>query len=324
MPSWKRALVATAVPALALAGCGESGTASGGEGAQTALDCDTIEVIVPYSPGGGSDQQVRRLQPALEEALGTSLNITYREGGDGAVGWNAMNDAQPDGCTVGNVVAPNIVLLSEQSGGNAGFDYTDFEYAGWTEYSPNMLLVAEDSKYRTIEDFVQAAKANPGELNVNGVGATGELLFTEMVSATGLDLNYVPVSGGVGDMIPQVAGGHVDAAITGASGLEGDQLRPLALSAPSDKFGDVPSFEKAGYPGVKLVTSWGLILPPETPKDAVAAWNEAIKKALADEEVKQAYADSEFTVLRHSLKDAQTYLEEQAQATKETMETLEE
>ncbi|MPZ52616.1 MAG: hypothetical protein GEU79_07770, partial [Acidimicrobiia bacterium] len=103
------------------------------------LECDVVQVIVPYSPGGGSDQQVRRLQTALEDALGVRLQITYQEGGDGSVGWNALAQAAPDGCTISNVVAPNIMNLSLTASEDIGFTAEDFEYLGWTEYSPNII-----------------------------------------------------------------------------------------------------------------------------------------------------------------------------------------
>lgn len=304
---------------LALAGCGggdKSDSASGDTAAAgDSLDCHAITVIVPYSPGGGSDQQVRRLQSAIEDNIGTKLNITYQTGGDGSVGWNALANAKPDGCTIANVVAPNIMTLSQESGEDIGFEAGDFEYIAWTEYSPNMILVGKNTKYKTINEFVDAAKAKPGKVAVNGVGATGRLLLNEVESATGAKFNYVPVSGGVGDMIPQVAGGHVDAAITGSSGLQGGQLHPLALSAESDKFGDVPTFKEAGYPGVKLVTTWGFILPPKTPDNIVKTWNTAVQNALDDPKVKQAYAKEKFTVLHQTPAEARQYFEEQAKAT---------
>lgn len=329
MRNWRKFHSLAAVPALALAlaACGGNDGNSGssatgaatGAAAATKLDCRTITVIVPYSPGGGSDQQVRRLQKALEANLDLKLNITYQTGGDGSVGWNALANAAPDGCTVANVVAPNIMNLSLQSSKEIGFKAEDMVYVGWTEYSPNMVLVGKNSKFKTINEFVDAAKANPGKVTMNGVGVTGQLLATEMMAATGIKVSYVPVSGGVGDMIPQVAGGHVDAAITGSSGLQGGQLHPLALSAPSDRFGDIPTLDEAGYPGAKLVTSWGFILPPKTPDDIAKIWNAAIEKALDDPKVKEAYAKAKFTVLRQDLAAARTYFEEQLGATKKAL-----
>jgi ABC-type oligopeptide transport system substrate-binding subunit len=76
-----------------------------------ALDCRFIDIIVPYAPGGGSDQQTRRLQAALEDVLGLRINVVNRTGGDGSVGWTALKESAPNGCTISNVVLPNIANL---------------------------------------------------------------------------------------------------------------------------------------------------------------------------------------------------------------------
>jgi tripartite-type tricarboxylate transporter receptor subunit TctC len=292
-----------------------------GDAAAASLDCRAIDVIVPYAAGGGSDQQVRRLQPALEATTGSRLNITYQEGGDGSVGWNALANAEPDGCTIANVVTPNISNLSLTAGEEVGFKAEDFEYIAFTEYSPNIIGVANDSEFKTIEDFVQAAKADPGSLTIAGVGSNGEVLVDEVIRATGIEVTYVPVSAGVGDIIPQVAGGHIDAAISGFSLLDGDQVRPIALSGtePHEDFPDVPTFEEGGYPGVDLVTSWGLILPPETPQEIVETWNAAVQETLQDETVKKAYAETSFIVLEQDAAEARSYFEEQHEITREAL-----
>ncbi|HSK97628.1 MAG TPA: tripartite tricarboxylate transporter substrate binding protein [Euzebyales bacterium] len=294
----------------------------GDDAAAAGLDCRAIDVIVPYAPGGGSDQQVRRLQAALEDATGSRLNITYQEGGDGSVGWNALANAEPDGCTMANVVLPNISNLSLTAGEDVGFNAEDFEYIAFTEFSPNIIGVAQDSEYETLDDFVEAAQASPGELTISGVGSNGELLANEVLIATDIEVSYVPVSGGVGEIIPQVAGGHIDAAISGFSLLDGDQIRPLALSGtePVEDFPDVPTFEEAGYPGVELVTSWGFILPPETPAEIVETWNAAVQEALQAPEVQDAYAETSFIVLEQDVEEARSYFEDQHQITQGALE----
>ncbi|WP_158542873.1 tripartite tricarboxylate transporter substrate binding protein [Phytoactinopolyspora halophila] len=312
-----------AFPALLLAGCNSGNEAQSADGdGETGIDCPAVEVIVPYSPGGGSDQQVRRLQQALEDALDTQFNINYQTGGDGSVGWNALAGAEPDGCTIANVVAPNIINLSLTAGDDVGFAAEDFEYIGWTEYSPNIIAVGHDSRFETIEDFVSEAEANPGNVTISGVGSNGELLVSEINQAIGIDLSFVPVSGGVGDIIPQVAGGHIDAAYSGFSLLDGDQLTPLALSAPSDEFPDVPTFEEAGYPGVNLVTSWGFILPPDTPSEIVEAWNAGLQEAMATDDVQAAYEETGFTVLEQDVDEAREYFQEQYDATEAALEAM--
>ena len=78
-----------------------------------------ITFIVPYSPGGGSDQQARRLQPGLEEALGVDVRIVYKTGGGGAVGFNELWRSKADGYTISNVVVPNVVISAK--GKDVGF-----------------------------------------------------------------------------------------------------------------------------------------------------------------------------------------------------------
>lgn len=311
---------ALAFVALVITGCGSQGDDAGSGDQAAGLDCPSVEVIVPYAPRGGSDQQVRRLQPGIEDELGVRLNISYREGGDGSVGWNALAQAEPDGCTIANVVAPNISVLT-LTGQNVGFQGADFEYIAWTEYSPNIIGVSVDSEYEAFEDFVTAAEENPGEITLAGVGAVGEVLANQVMEATGLDLSYIPVTGGVGDIIPQVAGGHIDAALSGFSLLDGDQLRPIVLSGnePHEDFPDVPTFEEAGYPGVTLVTSWGLILPPETPQEIVEEWNAAVQSALETEDVQAAYGETPLLVLEQNATEARAYFEEQDETVKKVL-----
>jgi tripartite-type tricarboxylate transporter receptor subunit TctC len=154
---------------------------------------------------------------------------------------------------------------------------------------------------------------------IYGIGRTRS---QEILKATGIEVSYVPVSGGVGDIIPQVAGGHIDAAISGFSLLDGDQLRPLALSGtePHEDFPDVPTFEEAGYPDVELVTSWGLLLPPETPQEIVDTWNAAVQDAMADEGVQEAYAETPFIVLEQDAAAARSYFEEQHEIAQAALE----
>lgn len=292
------------------AGCagvgGQTSEASGG------VDCPVVEFIVPYEPGGGSDRQVRRLQPHLEKSLDTRINITYQPGGDGAAGWQSLDAAEPDGCTVANVVAPNIILLSES--GDVGFEYDKFEYVAWTEWTPNVLTVSAKSRYETVEDFVEAAKADPRGLTVAGVGEIGKLLTQQVEAATGIKVSYVPVTGGVGDIVPQIQGGHVDAGMIGLAHVVegGGSLRGLASSGSeaSPALPDVPTFSSRGFEGVTLPTSWGVIAPPGTPDDVMQDWNDAIGKAMSSEKTLTELKKSGLTPLQQSPSEAQAYLDD--------------
>jgi tripartite-type tricarboxylate transporter receptor subunit TctC len=298
-------------------GGGRGAAATGG------LDCRSIDFIVPYAPGGGSDRQVRRMQPHLEESLGAQINVAYMEGGDGAIGWQALTSKRPDGCAVSNVVAPNIMLLST-SGQNVGFTAEDFAYVAWTETTPNVLAVAADSPYRSVDDFVQAAKAAPGSLTVAGVGEVGALLAAEVENSTGAAMSYVPVSGGVGEIVPALLGGHVDAAVIGAAHVAESDGSMRALAMTGDKrvpsLPDVPTYEEAGYGPATLGQSWGIIAPPGTPAEVVETWNGAVRDAIATEE--SAITEAGLIPLRQSPQEARSYMEQMYESLKKAQETV--
>jgi tripartite-type tricarboxylate transporter receptor subunit TctC len=299
--------------------------ADGGQQAAAELDCRAIDFIVPYSPGGGSDRQVRRLQPYLEEALGTSINVTYQTGGDGSVGWLALSNAAADGCTVGNVVLPNIVLLSV-TGEDVGFSWEDFQYIAWTETSGVLLTVPAESEFQTVDDFVAAAEGDPGGITVAGSGQTGELLNAQMTDATGIEVAYVPVGGGVGDIVPQLLGGQVDAGMLSSAAVadQADALRPLAISGSEtlSAFPDTPTFEEAGYEGVDLTYAWGVAAPPGTPEPIVQAWNDVVLAALENAELRDEIQAAGLEPLQQTPQEANEFIQAQAQAVDDALASV--
>lgn len=326
-----RYLVLPAVLSLALAACGgddadtdteasaEENGAEEAEGAEegeadeaeaAGLDCDSIEFMVPYSPGGGSDRQVRRLEGALAEYLETEINIVYREGANGAVAWQALHGSDPDGCTVSNVVYPNIVLASMEDNEET-FAADDFTHLGQTETAPQTIAVPMDSEFETIEDFLAAAEENPGELTVGGTGRNGEVFSEQIAEATGIDLSYVPMEGGVGDTIPLLVGGHVDVAMFSSSHIESnsDSIRALVIAgdepATSPNLEGVPTFEgDLGYEGVDMATSWGVLGPPDMPEEIAQIWNDAIHHATDNDEMRETLIDNGLTPLYTDLDEA--------------------
>jgi len=235
-----------------------------------------ITFIVPYSPGGGSDQQARRLQPGLQKALGVNIRIVYKTGGGGAIGFSELNRSKPDGYTISNVVVPNIIVTAK--GKNVGYKPGDFAYIGMTAQAVGALMVPKNSKFKNLKEFVAYAKTNPGKLTVAGVGNTGEVQTAQLAKLLGIKVSYVPVSGGVGKMIPMLVGNHVDAGVTSSSHAvkHKTELNTLVIA------GDKPSESLPGVPneaGWKMATTWGVMAPPGTPADVIAKLNAALNKA---------------------------------------------
>lgn len=253
---------------MAIAACGSAS-------AQSFPEHD-ITFIVPYAPGGGSDQQARRLQPGLEEALGVGIRIVYKDGGGGAIGFNELYRSKPDGYTISNVVVPNIIVTAE--GEDVGYKPEEFSYIGMTEQAVGALMVPKASEFKTLEDFVAYGKANPGKLTIAGVGSTGETHTAKLMEILGIEISYVPVSGGVGKMIPMLAGSHVSAGITSSSHAvnHSSTVNTLVIAgnSPSESLPGVPN-----EPDWKYTTTWGVMAPPGTPEDIVAKLNDALNKA---------------------------------------------
>lgn len=288
-------LAAVAALFMAVAACGSAGAGSFPE--------RDITFIVPYAPGGGSDQQARRLQPGLEKALGVTIRIVYKDGGGGAVGFNELYRSKPDGYTISNVVVPNIIVTAK--GKDVGYKPEEFAYIGMTEQAVGSLMVPKNSKFKTLKDFVDYAKANPGKVTVAGVGSTGEENTANLTKLLGIEISYVPVSGGVGKMIPMLAGNHVDAGVTSSSHAikHAETVNTLLIA------GDSPSesLNAPNEPGWTYTTTWGVMAPPGTPADIVAKLNDALNKAAVP--VKEMLVKNGLTPMRQTPEQAKKFIE---------------
>ena len=264
-----------------------------------------ITFIVPYSPGGGSDQQARRLQPGLEKALGVKIRIVYKTGGGGAIGFNALWQSKNDGYTISNVVVPNIVISAK--GKDVGFKPGKFAYVGMTAQAVGALMVPKGSKYQTIKAFVSAAKANPGKLTVAGVGSTGAANFGALAKILGIKTAYVPVSGGVGKMMPMLQGKHVDAGMTASSHAVKHRatVDTIVVAGPK-RVGALPSIPNE--PRWNYMTTWGVMAPPGTPADRVAVLNAALNKATAAPSVRDMVTKNGLVQLKQTPAEAKAFV----------------
>lgn len=301
---------------MAIAACGSASAASFPE--------HDITFIVPYSPGGGSDQQARRLQAGLEKELGVNLRIVYKTGGGGAVGFLELHSSKPDGYTIANVVVPNIIVTAK--GDDVGYKPEDFSYIGMTDQAVGALVVPKDSKFKTLKDLVAYAKENPGKLTIAGTGSTGHGNFAEIVHALGIEATYVPVSGGVGKAVPMLQGGHVDAAVFASShaAKHAGTITALGIagSDPSPALPDVPTFASLGYEGFNMATTWGIMAPPGTPADVVKVLNAALQKAVSDPKVKDAQVKNGLTPMSQTPEEAKEFVADAAVKVKRTEELL--
>lgn len=245
-----------------------------------------LNYLICFNPGGESDITARIQEHPLKQFYKDGVVISYKTGGGGSVCWSELaNGSAPDGYTLAGHNLPHIVLQPLQRG-NAGYNTLDLKNVYIFESTPNILLVRNDSPYKTLKDFIAAAKAKPGAITVGGSGSgsaneTGVLLLNK---AAGIKTTYVPFTG-TGAAVPALLGGHTSA-LMGYSPMAVQykgQFRPLAIMADQrmEVLPDVATFKELGFDLVEGAYR-GVAAPPKTP-DAVVKKAAAIFEAVMKE-----------------------------------------
>jgi tripartite-type tricarboxylate transporter receptor subunit TctC len=231
----------------------------------------SISYLVVWDPGGQSDRTARLQQPLLEKMLGQKIVIDYKVGGGGAVGWSQFVRSRPDGYSIAGTNLPTIVtqpILQE-----VGYKTNQFLPVCDFQYTPLVLAVKKDSPYKTLKDFLAAAKADPGKRSIGGVALWSITHITAMnlMKDAGIQVQFVPHTGSA-SLVSNILGGHVDAGIIYTDDMVRlkDEIRVLAV-ATKEKFpgrDDVPTFKELGF-DYDAGVSRGVALPAGTPDYAV-------------------------------------------------------
>ena len=256
-----------------------------------------VNYLIPFNPGGESDIFARAQQPLLEKFLGQSVLISYKTGGGGSVGWNDLIRAKPDGYYTAGFNLPHIILQPLQRK-TSGYQTKEIEPVMIFMNTPNILAVPMNSPYKTLKEFVEAAKAKPGAITLGGSGSStaNHLGVVRLNKLAGIKISYVPFTG-TGDAMPAFLGGHVTGLMTYttmATQYKND-MRVLAV-ATEKRFAalpDVPTFKEQGYDLVEGAYR-GLAVPPKTPKEIVKILYDACAKTNADPEFAKKMADMGF------------------------------
>ncbi len=249
-----------------------------------------ITYNICFNPGGESDITARFQEGALKKILGQDIAINYKIGGGGALCWAELVQTKPDGYTIAGHNLPHIALQPLEMG-NAGYKTLDLKNIFIFESTPNLLLVRNDSPYKTLKEFVEAAKKSPGAFTVGGSGTSSanDLGTTMLNKAADIQLTYVPF-GGTGSAVPALLGSHVTALMsysTMAIQYAG-KFRALAVASETrlDVLPDVPTFKELGYDIVEGAYR-GVAAPPGTPDDVIKILANAFETVHKDPEVRK-------------------------------------
>jgi tripartite-type tricarboxylate transporter receptor subunit TctC len=232
-----------------------------------------ITYIISFNPGGESDVTARFQEPHLEEILGVDVIVTHRPGGGGAVAWSEFQrTAEPDGHTIIGINIPHIVAQPIQRA-DAGYETFDWEIITWFHFTPNALIVRNDSPFETLEDLIEYARENPQVVTIGGSGtfSANHLEMLRLENAADIDLTYIPFTG-TGPLPAAVLGGHVSALMNYTMlGVQmSEEVRVLAVAAEERvaTLPDAPTFRELGYDIVGGAYR-GVAAPQGTPPEIV-------------------------------------------------------
>jgi len=252
-----------------------------------------VHVIVPFAPGGAFDVLARVVAAHLEQQWHQPVLIETKPGAGSVVGTTFAARASADGYTL--VLVANSLVINAKLRPTLPYDaIKGFEPIALMVNSPQVIAVNPASPYRTLKEWLDAARAQPGTLSLGTVGpGTTQHIAAEMLQrAAGVKLVYVPFPGGA-PAVNAVLGSHVDAVLGNLSEVTAQiaagKLRPLAVTTRErlDELKQVPTVAESGYPGYEAVVWCGMSAPAGTPREVVQRISDSIGQALKDADVRQ-------------------------------------
>lgn len=253
-----------------------------------------LNVIVPFAPGGITDTIGRLVSKQVENYLGQPLVIISKTGGAGAIGFKEGADAKPDGYTL--TVLTTTLGCAPHALKGYPVTFKNFDPIVRVVVYQETLIVNATSPWKTLDDFIRYAKANPGKLRVGeaGYGSNHHFAGAGFASGLGLQFIFVPYAGSA-ETLTAVMGDHLEATFAGsveaASLIKAGKLRGLVTldQKRAAVLPEIPSLKEAGISGLWIPPGWiGFGLPKGTPKEIRETIYAAFKKALGDKELIEA------------------------------------
>src|SRR5512134_3869032 len=255
----------------------------------------TVEVVVPYAPGGGTDNLMRMITGIIEENKWSPvpLNVNNRAGGSGAVGFNYLINKKGDPHVIAG--ATPMIVSGKIEGRLPGNHRDAMTILMIVAIDELMLTVRSESPFKTVDDFVKAARAKPGGLTIGGTATFSEdHIFTYLFEqAANIKVKYVPFNSG-GEVTTALMGGHIDASAMNPneiqSQVEAGKAKNLAVAARKrlKDAADVPTFAERGYE-FYWEQMRGVVGPANMTPEAVKWWQDTLKKVVATEKWQKDY-----------------------------------
>lgn len=256
-----------------------------------------VRIVVPNPPGGAVDVVTRKVAQHMSEQLGQSFVVENKPGASGTIGTTTVVNAQPDGYTLlandnSYTTLPYVFRKLNWDHGSALVPIAPFAF------SPVVLGVKADSRFKDLASLIAHAKANPDQVTfgTGGAGSAPHFAAEAFQQAVGIKMMHVPFKG-AGDAMIGLLSGSVDVLLLSTpsvmSQAKGKQIRVLGISGKERVavMPDVPTFAEAGVKNFSLFNWSGLAAPKGTPPEVLARLEEAVHKAVQSPDVKSFLAN---------------------------------
>jgi tripartite-type tricarboxylate transporter receptor subunit TctC len=244
-----------------------------------------VQIIVPYAAGGATDLVFRALAASTSKYLGRAVVVVNKPGGGGTVGVTEAMQARADGYTLLTAITPLTILPHQVK---TAFTYRDFDPVINVVQDPAMFQVRSDAPWKSLKEFLDYARKNPGLITVGNSGAGGgvHLIALAFEKAAGVSFNHIPFAGG-GPSVTALLGGHINAVSVsppeGIPHVKAGKLRIIALFSEK-RMPDFPEVPTVGEQGVEFTMGqWrGLAAPKGTPPEVIQKLHDAFKQGMGD------------------------------------------
>jgi tripartite-type tricarboxylate transporter receptor subunit TctC len=245
-----------------------------------------IEITVLFPAGTSADVTARMLADGMSKHLGQRVLVVNRPGAGGAIGYKYVRAQKPDGYSL--VWNSNSISTNYHSG-QMDFDYKAFDAVARVLVESVVVAVRSDARWKTLNELIAEAKAKPKAISVghSGIGSHTHISLAALFNAAGAEVNEVPFGAAV--VVPSLLGGHVDAVVQLPAALSAPvkqgQVRMLAALIPNrdPALPEVPTAREQGI-DVSLEAWRGIAVPHGTPRAAIAALEEAIRRTVESQE----------------------------------------
>ncbi|QET04566.1 tripartite tricarboxylate transporter substrate binding protein [Cupriavidus pauculus] len=255
-----------------------------------------IKLVVPYTPGGSTDQFGRALAEGMSRDLRQTVVVENRPGANTMVGTQSVARAQADGYTMIMASSASMVL-NPMLYKRTGYDPKDFKVFLIGTEVPLVIVTNNQVPASTTRDFASYAKAAGGKLNYSSVGLGNPLqLATEMLKTElGIDMTHVPYNGSAPALSALLANDvqlMVDVVSTSLPHIRAGKLKALAVTSRTrlEVLPNVPTMAESGYPDFHAATWFGLAVPAQTPPDVVTRLQTAATQVLGDAQFRATFA----------------------------------